>query len=303
MTKKNIIKDLSSIAIICAMYVALTLGISPLSYGPLQFRISEALILLCFYNKKYGYSISLGCLIANFFSPLGWVDIVFGTLSTILPCIFICLSKKLFVASLWPTLFVGLIVGAELSIVYEIPFFITVLEVAFGEFVCVTIIGYPLFKGLENNNALMELLGSTRKSEQTKLSSLQLISYALSFVSAVMFFTIPLVRIDEETTLSIFDILVNKSIPLFYLFYVLVGLPIVASIINSFETKKVGLVINILLSILSISMLITLVILTSEVFSILYWFIIYLIVLLGNLTLLIFSYLKNNNKNTVQDNL
>ena len=77
MTKKNIIKDLSSIAIICAMYVALTLGISPLSYGPLQFRISEALILLCFYNKKYGYSISLGCLIANFFSPLGWVDIVF----------------------------------------------------------------------------------------------------------------------------------------------------------------------------------------------------------------------------------
>ena len=220
MTKKNIIKDLSSIAIICAMYVALTLGISPLSYGPLQFRISEALILLCFYNKKYGYSISLGCLIANFFSPLGWVDIVFGTLSTILPCIFICLSKRLFVASLWPTLFVGLIVGAELSIVYEIPFFITVLEVAFGEFVCVTIIGYPLFKGLENNNALMELLGSTRKSEQTKLSSLQLISYALSFVSAVMFFTIPLVRIDEETTLSIFDILVNKSVPLFYLFYV-----------------------------------------------------------------------------------
>ena len=118
-----------------------------------------------------------------------------------------------------------------------------------------------------------------------------------------MFFTIPLVRIDEETTLSIFDILVNKSVPLFYIFYVLVGLPIVASIINSFETKKVGLVINILLSILSISMLITLVILTSEAFSILYWFIIYLIVLLGNLTLLIFSYLKNNNKNTVQDNL
>ncbi|MGM9858398.1 MAG: QueT transporter family protein [Bacilli bacterium] len=302
MTRKNIIKDLSSIAIICAMYVALTVGIAPLSYGPLQFRISEALILLCFYNKKYGYSISLGCLIANCFSPLGWVDIVFGTLSTILPCIFICLSKRLFIASLWPTLFVGLIVGAELSIVYEIPFFITVLEVAVGEFVCVTIIGYPLFKGLENNNALMELIGSTRKSEPSKLSSLQLISYALTCVSAVMFFTIPLVYVDEETTLTIFDILLNKSIPVFYLFYLLVALPLITSIINSFNLKSIGFVINIVLCTLSLGLLITLITLTSKSYSILYWFIIYGFVLLGNLVLLIFSYIKNNKKD-LQENI
>ena len=54
------------LAIIAGLYVALTWATLPLSYGLIQFRVSEILLLLCFYRKDYIYSLVLGCFIANF---------------------------------------------------------------------------------------------------------------------------------------------------------------------------------------------------------------------------------------------
>ena len=163
------IKDLSHIAVICALYVALTLGIAPLSFGPIQLRFSEILILLCFFDKKYCWSLSIGCLIANMFSPLGWVDVVFGTLATVLSCVCIVFSKKLFIASLWPTLFNGLIVGIELTIVFDLPLFLTIGEVAIGEFICLTVLGYPIFKLLSRNKKFMQLV-TLSKSDNVNIN-------------------------------------------------------------------------------------------------------------------------------------
>ena len=40
-------------AAIAAVYAALTIGLAPLSYGPIQVRISEFMTLLAFYNKRF----------------------------------------------------------------------------------------------------------------------------------------------------------------------------------------------------------------------------------------------------------
>ena len=131
---KNIVntKFLVSTALIAAIYVVMTLAIAPLSFGMIQIRISEVLMLMAFIDKKYAPGLVLGCFIANCFSPFGMMDAVFGTACTAASLVGITkCSKTLFGASLWPVLcnaFIGIelyLFGSPLLLsgcVWGIPF-------------------------------------------------------------------------------------------------------------------------------------------------------------------------------------
>ena len=121
--RRDIIKDICVNGLIAAAYVAMTLAVSPLAYGPIQFRFSEIMVLLCFFNKKYAYGLTIGCLIANCFSPTASLDIPFGTVATLLACIGIMFSKHLAVAILFPVVSNAFIIAWELSFFNE-PFWL-----------------------------------------------------------------------------------------------------------------------------------------------------------------------------------
>jgi len=146
------LKVLVRLTIVAAIYVALTLLVTPLSYGPIQLRFSEILLLLCFFNPMYGVALIIGCFLANLASPLGWLDWVFGTSHTIIAVLFIIWARKnslpLWVASLGAIIGTPLI-GWELHIVFGLPFVISTLWVAAGEFIVVTVFGVPIFRWLE----------------------------------------------------------------------------------------------------------------------------------------------------------
>lgn len=161
---KNI-KRIIRLAVVTALYVVLTVVLSFISYGNIQFRVAEILILLCFFRKDYAISLVLGCLIANFFSPLGMADIIFGTLASLASVLCIIYMKRLFVASIFPVLFNGLIVGLELYYVLELPFIISALEVAIGEFVVVVIFGNIIFTKLRKNKEFMNLIEANQNYE------------------------------------------------------------------------------------------------------------------------------------------
>ena len=146
------IKKLTKLGIIAAIYVVLTIFL-PFQYQEVQFRIAEILVLLTFYNPYYGISVIIGCLIANFFSPLGVIDIVFGTSHSVLAVIFIILVSKSKIPNLWLAS-IGVLIGTpligwELNIAFGAPFWLSTLWVALGEFAVVTVVGVPLFKSLE----------------------------------------------------------------------------------------------------------------------------------------------------------
>ena len=61
---------MARIAIVAALYVVLTLISYPFSYGMIQFRISEALMLLCCYDKRYTWSMVIGCIVSKDFQAL-----------------------------------------------------------------------------------------------------------------------------------------------------------------------------------------------------------------------------------------
>ena len=144
-------------AVVASLYAIFTV-INPLSFYGIQFRISEILILLVFIDKKYTYSLVIGCVLANLTSPFGLVDIVFGSLATLLACLMIAKTKNLFVATLWPALTNGIIVGIILNQMLDLPFLLSAFQVALGEFVVLSVAGYILFKRILKDKSLIDII-------------------------------------------------------------------------------------------------------------------------------------------------
>lgn len=163
--KNDLTKRLTRTALIAAIYAVVTLAIAPFAYGSIQFRVSEILVLLAIFDPLYIGGLTLGCLIANLLGPNGPMDVIFGTLATFISVYAIYLTGKLIknykikllVASIWPTIFNGLIIGWMLNKLYGLPLILSVGEVALGELVVITFIGVPLFlmAGSRFKNAMM----------------------------------------------------------------------------------------------------------------------------------------------------
>ncbi|TLQ05467.1 QueT transporter family protein [Pediococcus stilesii] len=82
MSRLNI--NIAGTSIIAALYVVITLVMAPVSFGVIQLRISEMFNHLAIFNKRYIWAVTLGVLIVNMFSPLGPIDMLFGTAGTLL---------------------------------------------------------------------------------------------------------------------------------------------------------------------------------------------------------------------------
>ena len=158
MEKKSVdTKFLVATAMVAAVYMVLTLLIAPLSFGLVQVRFSEMLMLLAFLDKKYAPGLVLGCFLANCFSPFGMMDIVFGTGCTAAAMFFVTkFAKSLIGASLW-VVFCNAFIGIELYL-FGSPLWLSIGMVALGEFLSVTCCGVALFRVLERNRTLMAKL-------------------------------------------------------------------------------------------------------------------------------------------------
>ena len=160
-------RELIRVAIVAAIYVAITLLFYPLSYGAIQFRISECLVLLTFFNKKYGIGVTFGVLIANFFNPqFAWIDCIFGTLSTAIAVLLICITKKLFIASLWPVL-TSFIIVLEIWFFVDksTPIWLLMIQIMGSMLIIESVIGYFLFRILGRNENFMRLMVVTPKEK------------------------------------------------------------------------------------------------------------------------------------------
>lgn len=146
-------------AAVAALYAVLTLLLPVASYGPIQFRFSEILVLLVFYNKRFIPGLVLGCAIANMFSPMLLFDVVFGTLSSYIAFKLMQKAENLYVASIFPVLLVSVpAIGTYLILASDEVFWILLMQFMLSEFVMVSIIGVVLFKILEKNEGFMSYI-------------------------------------------------------------------------------------------------------------------------------------------------
>ena len=113
--KKFTIRIIVTQAMVAAIYAALTLCLAPISFGVVQFRVSEALTLLPFISPICTVGLTIGCLVSNIIGGYGMLDIVFGSLATLLAGLWTSRLKKTWLAPLPPVICNTIIVGAVIT--------------------------------------------------------------------------------------------------------------------------------------------------------------------------------------------
>ena len=156
--KQTQLRNIARGAVIAALYAALTLLLHAISYGPVQFRVAEALTLLPVLCAEAVPGLFLGCLLANLPGGAVWFDVIFGSVATLLAALASRrLRKRPALAAAMPVLSNGLIVGLVVYLGYVrapgAPFEPLVLlgtmgTVALGELVVCYALGLPLVAAL-----------------------------------------------------------------------------------------------------------------------------------------------------------
>ncbi len=269
--KKLDVKLVAYMSVVAALYVALTFAFAPLSYGAIQFRISEILVLLVLYRKEYRLPLVIGCLVANLLSPIGFVDIIFGTFATFIVVMLMPMFNNKVVASLIPAIFNGIIIGLELFYVYEAPLLLSVIQVFIGEFVVVTLIGLAVFKALEEKEVLKYILNIQYDPVRNKNSFLYF-SYANIVLLVILFFTTP-INYDADNKYIYLSTLVSSD----NLKYIVVLILPSITLFFQFLENKNSFLINTIIVLISITFYIVFLV-NAHVF--IWWSLLYFLPLL-----------------------
>ena len=142
-------KYIAQAGIIAALYAVITIVLAPISYGPVQIRVSEALTVLPYLTPSAIPGLFLGCLLANIYGGLGIYDIVGGSFLTLIAGFFTYLlskKRKPILTPIPPVLFNAFGVSLYLHFLFKLPYWLTVVYVGAGEIVACYLIGYPLLK-------------------------------------------------------------------------------------------------------------------------------------------------------------
>lgn len=168
-------REITQAAVIAAAYLVIAFLFAPISFGLVQFRISEALMLLSAITPAAIPGLFVGCLLSNIMAGgLGIIDIVLGSLATLLASIAtFYMAKKIRGISKLPkslmlplptVLFNAIIVGGYLPLVIpEIrdlnESFVAVLlismgSVFLGQMVVTYLLGIPFYYGIKKTQII-----------------------------------------------------------------------------------------------------------------------------------------------------
>ena len=146
-------------AVIAAIYAGLTYfaAILNVAYGGIQFRFSEALTILTVFSPAAIPGLTIGCFLGNITSPYGLVDIVCGTLATLIAAVLSYKTRNIkfkdlpLLSALFPVISNAIIVGLEITLFMPEgfafkAFLIFAFQVGFGELATCYGLGIPLYK-------------------------------------------------------------------------------------------------------------------------------------------------------------
>jgi uncharacterized membrane protein len=146
-------------ALIAAAYTALTMLFAPVSFGHIifQIRVSEALTVLPALYISSIPGLFVGCIVSNILGGFGPVDIIFGSLATLIAAVLSrFLRKYTFLVPLPPVIVNALIVGTYLKYIYlqEIPLIASIGWVALGQLIACYALGLPLLFVFKKRNLI-----------------------------------------------------------------------------------------------------------------------------------------------------
>ena len=139
-------------AVIAALYVVLTLPFASIAFGVIQFRIAEALTILPFFTPAAIPGLTIGCFLANLLSGAAVIDVIFGSLATLIGAVLsYALRRHKWLVCVPPILSNTLIIPWVLRYAYGAPEAIPyqMFTIGLSEIVAVAILGNLLLAALQ----------------------------------------------------------------------------------------------------------------------------------------------------------
>ena len=139
-----------------SIYAILTIILAPLSYGMIQVRVAEMLMVLPYFTPAAVPGLFIGCLIANIYGGLGFLDIIFGSLATLIAAYLVTKISIKYLVPLPPVIINAIVVGMVLHLVLGLPFHIAAAWVGLGQFIACYGLGLPLLFLLEKHRHIFK---------------------------------------------------------------------------------------------------------------------------------------------------
>lgn len=139
-------------ALIAALYFILSIAVPSISFGTIQFRISEALTLLPVIMPEAIFGLTVGCFFANmFFSPFGILDMAIGTSVTFIASILTYLLRKHIAVSAIPPVILNALFVPLIWIIdgTDTLYYINMFSILISQTIVIYAIGLPLTIGLK----------------------------------------------------------------------------------------------------------------------------------------------------------
>jgi uncharacterized membrane protein len=153
---------ISTAAIYAAMYVALALVFSPISYGAINLRVANVLIgLVPIIGWPAVLGQTLGVFIANqpaLGDPLGPIDLI-----NVIPSFLFSLllwklrNKSVFLGLTLYSVALGITVSYALNYAFNLPLSVGIPQVTAGIFIATAVFGYLLFKAVKRLGVLQRM--------------------------------------------------------------------------------------------------------------------------------------------------
>lgn len=148
--KRPATKTIARMGVIASVYIAGTLVLAPISYGPVQFRVSEILKALALVHPSYAMAFFLGTFLSNLASPFGAYD------WAAMPVVDVAAALVCYRLRRWPTpalvvqalLIAGGVAAFPLGLGGGFPFLPTFLSVAASQIVLL-LVGYGLVRAIQ----------------------------------------------------------------------------------------------------------------------------------------------------------
>lgn len=162
-------------ALYAAAYAALTVapGLSAVAYGPVQFRVSEALTVFACFDPAAVLGLTVGTALANVASPIAVLDVPFGAGLTLVATLAMWRLGPSRAALAVPVVVNGFGVAFELALLTDVPYWYAVAFVSLGEAVVLFTLGAVLLSVLRRHGGLpglpaRTLQGAARSGDEAR---------------------------------------------------------------------------------------------------------------------------------------
>lgn len=158
--KNNNTKFFAKAAVIAALYIAIGYFFKPWEFNAIQIRPSEALNILVYFSPSAAWGLFIGCVINNLSSPFGLVDIVFGSLATLVSGLIGSKIKNKYLVGLPSVIVNGIVVAAIISTQSGTPeaYLPVMANITLCQFLSVYLLGTPLLLFIDKNKKLKDLI-------------------------------------------------------------------------------------------------------------------------------------------------